>query len=155
MTSEKVPVPPDPNDWPPPSPRVGVDLREVDAVTVEDYSVRPPRFAPEGYRSDSRERRLLGSRPWGWLGFEFGRQRPVGRFTVSGGWVSVTEQVWAVPLWPLLLATAAPAVRYLWCHRRLRRWLRGGRCQACGYDLRETPGCCPECGTVASVSPSA
>ena len=54
---------------------------------------------------------------------------------------------WVVtcPHWVIALVAAVyPAVR-------LRRWRRGrrhgpGLCVRCGYDLRATPGRCPECG---------
>ena len=49
--------------------------------------------------------------------------------------------------WPVvILAVGLPA---LWYHRSVRRRalrLRRSQCVRCGYDLRGTPGRCPECG---------
>jgi hypothetical protein len=59
-----------------------------------------------------------------------------------------------VPYWSLTLLTAIlPAIwfRAAWRRRVRRRRDAGGLCPACGYDLRATPGRCPECGAAASV----
>jgi hypothetical protein len=52
------------------------------------------------------------------------------------------------------IVPAAWAVRRLWRGRRTRSYSIRGLCPACGYDLRATPGRCPECGAEASESPS-
>jgi hypothetical protein len=53
------------------------------------------------------------------------------------------------PLWSAVLTTAIlPALWMRSTHRdrTLRRGARAGLCPSCGYDLRATPGRCPECG---------
>ena len=49
-----------------------------------------------------------------------------------------------VPLWPLFLASCV--LPLLWLYRHLWHRFPAGHCQSCGYDLRETPQRCPECG---------
>ena len=63
----------------------------------------------------------------------------------------VGQQGWAVtlPLWSLAAAFAiVPAARL---SRHLRRKQPAGLWPSCGYDLRATPGRCPECGTPAKA----
>ena len=56
-----------------------------------------------------------------------------------------------VPAWLCVITLAAPSLA--WSVRRGsdRRRLAKGCCVRCGYDLRATPGRCPECGTAATT----
>jgi hypothetical protein len=56
-----------------------------------------------------------------------------------------------IPYWPFILICLIPPsvllMRALVQRRRLRR-SQDGLCIKCGYDLRASPGRCPECGTL-------
>jgi DMSO/TMAO reductase YedYZ heme-binding membrane subunit len=49
----------------------------------------------------------------------------------------------------VVLASAAYRVLLLWRTQRKRNRELAGLCLICGYDLRATPGRCPECGSPA------
>jgi len=93
-------------------------------------------------------------------GFEFARRddqeernriegrtgrRGVQHYSSVRGWSAV------VPMWCLALVAGAPGLLTGLLGRRLRhrdRRAAAGLCRRCGYDLRATPGRCPECGVV-------
>ena len=51
-----------------------------------------------------------------------------------------------VPHWVLFGLFATPPALWALRERSRRRATRRGLCPSCGYDLRATPGRCPECG---------
>ena len=83
------------------------------------------------------------------------RRVTYGRTDVTRGeglFRSVRTVAWhvSVPMW--LPAAGLAVLPALWLarlgrHRRRQRRMRG-LCPTCGYDLRATPGRCPECGKV-------
>jgi hypothetical protein len=86
------------------------------------------------YWSDGRF--TSSARDWDFLGFSC--------YRAGVGGQTLTE--WRVPYW-FLTTTAAilPAARGWRWFRSMNR-ARRHLCPACGYDLRATPGRCPECG---------
>lgn len=62
----------------------------------------------------------------------------------------ITYRAIGLPFWLLAIVTALPPTAWLVGHqRRRRRESPRGLCRRCGYDLRATPGRCPECGLLA------
>ena len=59
-----------------------------------------------------------------------------------------------VPHWFLCLAFAALPASRLVSALRCRRLARAGLCVRCGYDVRASPGRCPECGEVVASTPA-
>ena len=55
-----------------------------------------------------------------------------------------------VPYWALVAVTLTVPAACLGSARRRRR--PEGHCRNCGYDLRATPSCCPECGTAPGLT---
>ena len=80
------------------------------------------------------------SRGWHGTGFDFDWGGPVGEIRHG---VTLAFPLWA----PLAAFALIPAVRL---YRRARGKRQLGTCPRCGYDLRATPGRCPECGTMAT-----
>ena len=68
---------------------------------------------------------------------------------LSLGRVAGSRTYLTLPAWLTLPATAALPGLWAARWRRRRRAARAGSCSRCGYDLRATPGRCPECGTEA------
>ena len=62
---------------------------------------------------------------------------------------ALTAEDVRVPHWHLALAAAVLPTWWWLRRRRDRRMRRLGHCLHCGYDLRATPGRCPECGAVS------
>jgi hypothetical protein len=97
-----------------------------------------------------RDRVLEGSglSCWRWAIISQAGGRPDHRTTFHGYWYGLELPYWLV----CAVAAVLPFRGFVRWRRRRRRSARGG-CPTCGYDLRATPGRCPECGTAAPPTP--
>jgi hypothetical protein len=100
-----------------------------------------------------------GARPpdryGGALGFAYFKREkhyvpgPAGNHATYWGFRIVTVPYWFLASLPGAIAAAGVVS---WVRRRRRRTRMGrGLCPACGYDVRATPGRCPECGTATAA----
>ena len=86
-----------------------------------------------------------------YVGFGGADHNPLGfrwdDYVQTGETGTLHEWNWVFPCWiPVLAFGTGPFVWMLRRYRRMRRRWRG-QCAVCGYDLRGSPGRCPECGT--------
>jgi hypothetical protein len=106
---------------------------------------------PSKYRMD-----YSAPRTEAWFHYDAGRGRTNYTADVSRESPRVEKVTWhreiryryvVFPLWGVVVLSGVPVV--LFVRRSLRRRFRSksGLCVACGYDLRASAECCPECGT--------
>jgi hypothetical protein len=82
------------------------------------------------------------------LGY-WAEDRPARDGTPRGSYILIVPE-WALIAmflgWPLMWA------RGVLRRRQRERWAVEGRCRRCGYDLRGSPGRCPECGEARAAA---
>jgi hypothetical protein len=74
------------------------------------------------------------------------RWLPLRMLSLNG--TDTRSDVIVIPHWVFVTLFAIPPLLRFRAWRRHRRRAKAGTCAKCGYDLRATPGRCPECGTV-------
>jgi hypothetical protein len=113
-------------------------------------------LSPTTYRGEDRRRSGIDPAP----GLQLERTRfGFANFRHVSGWgqwagatfqrVTDTRTQLSFPLWLLALVLALPTAGRLVANARQRNRRTRGLCAACGYDLRASPGRCPECGAGA------
>jgi hypothetical protein len=73
----------------------------------------------------------------------------LGTIPVGPSGLTLTYRAAGVPMWVLAIPLLLPATISILRHARVVRRIKRGFCPQCGYDLRESPDRCPECGLAA------
>jgi hypothetical protein len=129
-----------------------VDLRRIDTAALVDYRDQMVLGADRqiGYALIPASARAMDQTPTVeriCLGFSAGRG--TNSLSMSGKWfVFASAPAWAILPPMIFFPLRRFAIRYQQ-HQRKQK----GQCRACGYDLRESPDRCPECGLAPAVAP--
>src|SRR5688572_15697026 len=120
------------------------------AVEAQSYYTKRPGWFHETFPADwvPREAPLragaAGPSVWNRLGFYRTRSQSARRIA---GLPFITSFALGFPAWLPVLVLSAWPLAFAAGHVRVRSRVRRGLCATCGYDLRATPGRCPECGS--------
>ena len=122
-----------------------VRIEGLAAPPLSTAGVDPEYPPPRWYWNALRQRYTMLPEPR-YSGFDWKEQRPMAPTTPAAARSAIQMPLWIV----LVVLGMQPAVAGVGAYRnrRSKRWAAAGRCPACGYDLRESPGRCSECGHV-------
>ena len=115
----------------------------VEKTLSQDAHARPPFHQT---LKPTRVKQNHGIKDFTFCGFACGRTA----YTRGDGSVCAATLRVTIPLWSLAAVAAAPLALRGVGRLRTRTRLAPGLCRRCGYDLRATPGRCPEGGTIAA-----
>jgi hypothetical protein len=117
---------------------------------VGDVNSKGLKGARLGWVYGSSRRFRPGDAPWPW--FHFTHEKNLGRMAGTSELHPLENWQLDIRLWPVILLSAIIPLLWTRVFLRERRRKRVGLCPVCGYDLRESPQRCPECGTASTAT---